>query len=100
MYEFWTQLQADWLTVELKHLIDILIVAVLVYEVLRLVRGTRAVQMAVGLVLVGLIYQISSWLGLTTVQWVLRNAVVYIGFAVIVLFQHEISADGLATRGD
>jgi diadenylate cyclase len=46
--------------------------------------------MAVGLGLVALIYQLSSWLGLTTVQWVLRNAVVYLGFAVIVLFQHEI----------
>jgi diadenylate cyclase len=48
--------------------------------------------MAVGLGLVALIYQISIWLELTTVQWVLRNAVLYIGFAVIVLFQHEIRA--------
>lgn len=78
------------LNADYKDLIDILIVAFLVYEVLRLVRGTRAVQMAVGLGLIALLYQLSSWLGLTTVQWVLRNAVVYLGFAVIVLFQHEI----------
>jgi diadenylate cyclase len=44
----------------------------------------------VGLGLVALLYQLSSWLGLGTVQWVLRNAVVYLGFAIIVLFQHEI----------
>ena len=77
---------------ELRHVIDILIVAFLIYEVLRLVRGTRAVQMAVGMGLVAIIYQVSSLFGLTTVQWVLRNVVVYLGFAVIVLFQHEIRA--------
>jgi len=72
--------------------IDVLLVAFVVYEVLRLVRGTRAVQMAVGLGFVALLYQLSGWFGLTTVQWVLRNAVVYLGFAVIVLFQREIRA--------
>jgi len=72
--------------------IDIIIVAVLIYELLRLVHGTRAVQMAVGLGLIGFLYELSSWLGLSTVQWVLQNAVLYLGFAVIVLFQHEIRA--------
>jgi len=76
----------------LRDVIDIIIVAILIYELLRLVHGTRAVQMAVGLALVGFLYELSSWLGLTTVQWVLRNAVLYLGFAVIVLFQHEIRA--------
>jgi diadenylate cyclase len=85
-------LQMQWILGSLgfRHLVDILIVSLLIYEVLRLVRGTRAVQMAVGMALVALLYQLSSWLQLTTVQWVLRNAVVYLGFAVIVLFQHEI----------
>ncbi|HKQ74894.1 MAG TPA: diadenylate cyclase CdaA [Blastocatellia bacterium] len=73
-------------------MIDIIIVAVLIYELLRLVHGTRAVQMAVGLGLIGFLYELSSWLGLRTVQWVLQNAVLYLGFAVIVLFQHEIRA--------
>lgn len=76
--------------IELKTLIDILIVSVLIYEVLKLVRGTRAVQTAIGLGLLALIYQISSWAGLTTVQWLLRNAIFYMGFAIIVLFNHEI----------
>lgn len=77
-------------SLKFRHFVDILIVSLLIYEVLRLVRGTRAVQMAVGLGLVAFLYQLSSWFQLTTVQWVLRNAVVYLGFAVIVLFQHEI----------
>lgn len=90
MHEWWLQIVSFLGSLSLWNLIDIFIVAFLVYEVLRLVRGTRAVQMAVGLGLVALLYQLSSWLGLSTVQWVLRNAVFYLGFAIIVLFQHEI----------
>ncbi len=90
MYDYWIQAMQVWPLVELRDLFDVLIVAFLIYEMLRLVRGTRAVQMAVGLGLVAFLYQLSSWLGLTTVQWVLKNAVFYLGFAVIVLFQHEI----------
>ncbi len=92
MHEVWTQLLWGWQTARLSLVIDILIVALLIYEVLRLVRGTRAVQMAVGLGLVALLYQLSVWLQLTTVHWVLQNAIFYVGFAVIVLFQHEIRA--------
>jgi diadenylate cyclase len=92
MHEFFSNALWALQSIEPRHVIDILIVSFLIYEVLRLVRGTRAVQMAVGLVLIAVIYQVSSIFGLTTVQWVLRYAVVYLGFAVIVLFQHEIRA--------
>jgi diadenylate cyclase len=90
--ELWSQSVWPWHFVGLRDVMDIIIVAVLIYELLRLVHGTRAVQMAVGLALIGFLYELSSWLGLSTVQWVLRNAVLYLGFAVIVLFQHEIRA--------
>jgi diadenylate cyclase len=90
--ELWSQTVWPWHFVGLRDVIDIIIVAILIYELLRLVHGTRAVQMAVGLGLIGFLYELSSWLGLSTVQWVLRNAVLYLGFAVIVLFQHEIRA--------
>lgn len=71
-------------------LLDILVVAVLVYEVLKLIRGTRAVQMAVGGgVLVALLYG-SQWAHLETVNWLIRNLVGYLVFAVIVLFQSDI----------
>ena len=90
MHEAWSVWL--WQFVRLRDVIDIIIVAVLIYELLRLVHGTRAVQMAVGLGLIGFLYELSSWLGLSTVQWVLQNAVLYLGFAVIVLFQHEIRA--------
>ncbi|NOT61748.1 MAG: TIGR00159 family protein [Acidobacteria bacterium] len=90
MAEYWSQVVWFWHTLTLRDLLDVLLVSFLIYELLRLVHGTRAVQMSVGMGLVALLYQLSIWLGLTSVQWLLRNAVLYLGFAVIVLFQHEI----------
>ena len=92
MTEFIFQFGSFFRTIGWKDLLDICIVAFLVYEVLRLVRGTRAVQMASGLIAIAILYQVSRWFGLDTVEWVLRNAVVYLGFGIIVLFQRELRA--------
>ena len=71
-------------------LVDILVVSILIYEVLTLIRGTRAVQMVLGgSVLVALFYG-SRWAHLETVNWLIRNLVGYIVFAFIVLFQSDI----------
>lgn len=71
-------------------ILDIALVSFLVYELLLLIRGTRAVQMALsGGFLIGL-YFVSQWLQLETVNWVIRNLAAYIVFAVIVLFQSDI----------
>jgi diadenylate cyclase len=69
---------------------DILVVSLLVYELLMLIRGTRAVQMALGVaVVVGLFY-LSGWSHLETVNFLVRNFAGYVVFAVIVLFQADI----------
>jgi uncharacterized protein (TIGR00159 family) len=70
--------------------LDIVVVSLLIYEVLKLIRGTRAAQMVIGGgVLVALFYG-SRWAHLDTVNWLIRNMVGYIVFAVIVLFQSDI----------
>jgi len=74
----------------LIHLIDFVAVWAIVYGLLKLVRGTRAVQMAVGLLGVGLLYQISVVFGLETLQFVMRNSLLYFGFAILVIFAPEI----------
>ncbi len=74
----------------LRNVIDITLVFIIVYVVLKLLRGTRAVPTVVGMVLLGLLYWIASTEGLSTLEFVLRYAVVYIGIAIIVLFQSEI----------
>src|SRR6185436_12411722 len=74
----------------ITDLIDFVIVWAIVYGLLKLVRGTRAVQMAVGLLGVGLLYQVAVILGLETLQFVMRNTLLYFGFAILVIFAPEI----------
>jgi diadenylate cyclase len=71
-------------------ILDILIVSFLIYEFLKLIRGTRAVQMAAGsLLIVGLFY-VSRLLPLQTVNWMIRNMLAFVAFAAIVIFQSDI----------
>src|SRR3954468_22418684 len=71
-------------------LLDIVIVSVLIYEFLKLIRGTRAVQMAVGSLLVIGLFYVSQLAPLQTLNWLIRNALVYVAFAAIVIFQSDI----------
>ena len=86
-----------WLTSVLRRtpigwwdFVDILVVSIRIYEVLKLIRGTRAVQMALGGSLLVVLFYGSRWGHLETVNWLVRNLVGYIVFAVIVLFQSDI----------
>lgn len=87
----------EWLTTLLRRptvdwwdLLDILVVSVLVYEVLKLIRGTRAVQMALGGGVIGILFYGSRLAHLETVNWLIRNLLGYFVFATIVLFQSDI----------
>src|SRR5512132_1793285 len=87
----------NWLTTILNRpdigwadALDIAIVSFLVYELLLLIRGTRAVQMALSGGFLLSLYFLSQWLQLETVNWVIRNMAAYVVFAVIVLFQADI----------
>ncbi|MBI3493405.1 MAG: TIGR00159 family protein [Acidobacteria bacterium] len=74
----------------LVDFVDILVVSILIYEVLKLIRGTRAVQMVFGVGLFVVLFYGSRWAHLETVNWLVRNLAGYIVFAVIVLFQSDI----------
>ena len=71
-------------------LLDIAIVAFLIYEFLKLIRGTRAVQMALGSFFVIALFYISQLAPLQTLNWLIRNALLYVAFAAIVIFQSDI----------
>lgn len=75
---------------EPRSLADIALVFLLVYGVLKLVRGTRAAPMAAGVAVFALLYWLAVNQGLATLEFVLRGALIYIGVAIIVLFQSEI----------
>lgn len=74
----------------LRNILDITLVFIIVYVVLKLFRGTRAVPTLVGIVILSLLYWISITQELATLEFVLRYAVGFIGIAIIVLFQSEI----------
>jgi diadenylate cyclase len=75
---------------EPRSIVDIAVVFVIVYTVLRLVRGTRAAPMAAGIAAFALLYWLSVAQDLPTLEFVLRGGLIYLGVAIIVLFQAEI----------
>src|SRR5215475_8835827 len=77
-------------SLNLTAIVDILLVAIVVYEVLMVVRGTRAGHILVGMLAMVTIYSLATLAGLEALRSLLSTIVPYIGLAVIVLFQSEI----------
>ena len=75
---------------EPRSIADIALVFVLVFAVLKLLRGTRAAPMAAAIGAFALLYWIAVNQQLVTLEFVLRGGLLYIGVAIIVLFQSEI----------
>jgi diadenylate cyclase len=75
---------------EWRNLVDIALVFLLVYGLLRLIRGTRAAPMAAGIGGLALLYWMAAHYDLATLEFILRPAPLYVGVAIIVLFQNEI----------
>ena len=73
-----------------RDALDILIVAVITYALLRLIRGTRAVQMALGLLAIFVVYGAALLFKLVALTTILKALIFYVPFAVIVLFSHEL----------
>ena len=74
----------------LIDVLDIVIVAYLVYKILGFIQETRAQQLVRGLVVVGIVFFLSDFLKLYLLNWLLRNFVTMGFFALIVLFQPEL----------
>jgi diadenylate cyclase len=75
------------------------LVFLLVYGVLKLLRGTRAAPMAAAIGVFGFLYWLAVNQRLTTLEFVLKGALLYVGVAIIVLFQAEIR-QGLISFGN
>jgi diadenylate cyclase len=70
--------------------LDILLVAFIIYELLLFIRGTHAVQMALGALVLVVLFWTSLLLNLETVNWILRTFLPFLVFGIIVVFQSEI----------
>ena len=70
--------------------LDILIVAALIYQLLLVVRGTRAAHILAGIGMVAILYGLSILADLEAVRLLLSYLIPYTPIAVIILFQSEI----------
>src|SRR6476646_3774306 len=85
MLELLTSSRLTW-----NAVLDILVVAFVIYHLLVFIKGTRAVQMAAGLGLIIAAFYLARWVQLDAVSWILTNVVPYFVFVIIVIFQQEI----------
>ncbi|MDR0311804.1 MAG: diadenylate cyclase CdaA [Acidobacteriota bacterium] len=74
----------------LRDLIDIALVAFIAYRFLLLMKGTRGVQMTLGIIILFLFFRVTRFYNLSATEWLLSNALTYVFFAIIVLFQTEL----------
>jgi len=76
--------------ISIISVLDIVLVAILIYQFLSLVRGTRAAPMLVGVAALGLAFYFARLGELRTLNWLLSTLLPYVVFALIVVFQSEI----------
>ncbi|MDA2928009.1 diadenylate cyclase CdaA [Acidobacteria bacterium AH-259-G07] len=82
-----------------RDIIDILVIAFLIYQALRLVKGTRGWQMTLGIIsLILFYYLLTQFFELRTVEWLFAKFFPFFIIALIVIFQSEIRR-GLAQIG-
>ena len=87
---FWLQLTQVAQHLGPVEIIDVAVVAFILYQVLRLLRGTQGIQILVGLILLAVIGILSTTFNLILLSWLFRNATFFIIIAVIVIFQPEL----------
>lgn len=73
-----------------QDIVDILVVAFIIHQLISIIRGTRSVQMVVGLIILTIVYFLAKVLDLSTLMWMLQNFLSSILLIVIIVFQQDI----------
>lgn len=84
-YDRLLSLQFTW-----RDAIDVIVVAFILYNILALIRGTRAMQVSIGLAVLASTFFVARAFDLPALEAISREILFYLPFAIIVLFQHEI----------
>ncbi|WP_163651962.1 diadenylate cyclase CdaA [Listeria sp. PSOL-1] len=74
----------------IENIIDILVVWFVIYGLIMLIRGTKAVQLLKGIFIIVVVKVISSFCGLHTVEWITNQALTWGFLAIIIIFQPEL----------
>lgn len=77
-------------TSAIKDAADVLIVSYLIYKMIQLVRGTRAVQLLKGIFLIVITWALSTWLNLYTLKWLMNQMFSFGMVTILIIFQPEL----------
>ncbi len=84
------QLQNLLATMRILDIVDILVVAVILYQLYYMIHGTRAVSLLKGLLVLGALTLVSNWLDLHVVNWLLEKSMTVLIVALPIVFQPEL----------
>src|SRR5690242_14801658 len=73
----------------LGKIVDVLLVWFVIYKLIMVVRGTKAVQLLKGITVIVVVRMLSQYLGLSTLQWIMDQALTWGFLAIIIIFQPE-----------
>ncbi len=90
IYAFFNQIICAVTSMRVSDVVDILIMAYIIYKAIGFMRESRAGQLAKGFIILFLIYFIANWWNLTVIKWVLSRFVNYIIIAIAIIFQPEL----------
>lgn len=88
--KFWERIISSFSTFRIADLLDILIIAYLIYKLLQLVKETRAEQLLKGVLALLILAQLSSFFNLYTLSWLINNLFTAGLLVFIVVFQPEL----------
>lgn len=90
MVSEWNQIVGTIRAIGIWDILDIAIVAVLIYQVIKLIRETRAMQLTKGLVALSLLYLIAYNLNMKTIKFIMQNVVATGVLTLVIIFQPEL----------
>ncbi len=73
-----------------QDFVDILVVAFVIHQLITIIRGTRSVQMVMGIIILTIVYFLASVLDLATFKWIMQTFLSSILLIVIIVFQQDI----------
>ncbi|MGG1675606.1 diadenylate cyclase CdaA [Neobacillus sp. NRS-1170] len=74
----------------LASIVDILLVWYVIYKLINIIRGTKAVQLLKGIFVILLVKVVSDFFGLSTLSWMMQQVITYGFLAIIIIFQPEL----------
>ena len=90
IYAFFNQIIYAVTSMRISDVVDILIMAYIIYKAIGFMRESRAGQLAKGFIVLFFIYFIANWWNLIAIKWVLSRFVNYIIIAIAIIFQPEL----------